>query len=103
MLKIFDLFRAAGGQKDRRSAIKTAQEIWKILVDQQYGIGTVGQSPALMGVRIVSNKLGNIPVARLHRPALPHAGRLASGDLVLQGLTLIASAPAAQRPAAIGG
>ena len=41
--------------------IKTAQEIWKILVDQQYGIGTVGQSPALMGVRLVSNNLGNIP------------------------------------------
>ena len=31
------------------------------MVDQQYGIGTVGQSPALMGVRIASNKLGNIP------------------------------------------
>ena len=56
------------------------------MADQQYGIGTVGQSPALMGVRMSANKLGNIPVARLHRPALPHAGRVASGDLVLQGL-----------------
>ena len=33
---------------------KNAQEIWKILVDQQYGIGTVGQSPARLGVRLVS-------------------------------------------------
>ena len=29
-------------------------------MDQQYGIGIVGQSPAVMGVRLVSNKLGNI-------------------------------------------
>ena len=82
--KIFELFRGAAGQQDEER-IKTAQEIWKILVDQQYGIGTVGQSPALMGVRLASNKLGNIPSRRLHRPALPHAGRLAPGDLVLQG------------------
>jgi len=40
---------------------RTAQEIWRILVDQQYSIGTVGQSPALMGVRLASRKLGNIP------------------------------------------
>ena len=61
MLKIFDLFSSAAGQKSEER-IKTAQEIWKILIDQQYGIGTVGQSPALMGVRlVVSNKLGNIP------------------------------------------
>jgi peptide/nickel transport system substrate-binding protein len=60
MLKIFELYGGAAGQKaDQR--IETAKEIWKILIDQQYGIGTVGQSPALMGVRLVSNKLGNIP------------------------------------------
>ena len=28
---------------------------------QSVSIGTVGQSPALMGVRLVSRKLGNIP------------------------------------------
>ncbi len=61
MKKIFDLFRSAPGKKDEADRIKIAQEIWKILVDQQYGIGTVGQSPAQFGVRIVSNKLGNIP------------------------------------------
>jgi peptide/nickel transport system substrate-binding protein len=60
MLKILELFRGAAGQKSEQR-IETAKEIWKILIDQQYGIGTVGQSPALMGVRLVSNKLGNIP------------------------------------------
>ncbi|MEM7022672.1 MAG: ABC transporter substrate-binding protein [Pseudomonadota bacterium] len=60
MVEIFDLYRAAAGQKsDER--IETAKKIWEILADQQYGIGTVGQSPAFMGVRLVKNSLGNIP------------------------------------------
>src|SRR5689334_9787621 len=59
ILKIFDLYTEASGLRaDGRN--KNAQEIWKILVDQQYGIGTVGQSPAGLGVRLVSNRLGNI-------------------------------------------
>jgi hypothetical protein len=60
MLKILELFRGAAGQKSEQR-IETAKEIWKILIDQQYGIGTVGQSPALLGVRLGSNKLGTIP------------------------------------------
>jgi peptide/nickel transport system substrate-binding protein len=59
LLKIYDLYRAASGLKED-GRTRNAQEIWKILVEQQYGIGVVGQSPALMGVRIVSNRLGNI-------------------------------------------
>lgn len=59
ILKIWELFSAAASLKaDGRN--RNAQEIWKILVEQQYGIGTVGQSPAGLGVRLVSNKLGNI-------------------------------------------
>ena len=86
ILKIFDLYTEASGLKaDGRN--HNAQEIWKILVDQQYAIGTVGQSPAGLGVRLVSNRLGNIAGARLQCPALPHARELPSGNLVLQGLT----------------
>ena len=60
MKRALDLFRsAAGQQEDERN--KTAQEIWKIIVEQQFSIGTVGQSPAQFGVRIVSRKLANIP------------------------------------------
>jgi peptide/nickel transport system substrate-binding protein len=59
IIKIFELYSEAAGLKaDGRN--KNAQEIWKILVDQPYGIGTVGQSPAGLGVRLVSNRLGNI-------------------------------------------
>jgi peptide/nickel transport system substrate-binding protein len=60
LLRALELFRSAPGKKgpERR---KIAQEIWKILVDNQYSIGTVGLSPAVMGVRIVSKRMGNIP------------------------------------------
>ncbi len=60
MLKALELFAAAAGQKEEQRN-KTAQEIWKIMVDQQFHIGTCGQSPALMGVRLASRRLGNIP------------------------------------------
>ena len=60
MLKALELFGSAGGLKEAER-IKTAQEIWKILVEEQWSIGTVGISPAFLGVRLASNKLGNIP------------------------------------------
>jgi peptide/nickel transport system substrate-binding protein len=58
--RALELFRSASGQQAAERN-KTAQEIWKILIEQQYSIGTVGQSPAQFGVRLVSRKLGNIP------------------------------------------
>jgi peptide/nickel transport system substrate-binding protein len=36
------------------------------MVDEQFSIGTVGQSPAVMGVRIVSRRLGNIPAREVN-------------------------------------
>ena len=60
MLRMLDLFRAASGQPAEQR-VETAKEIWRIATDQAYSIGTVGLSPALMGVRIANNKLGNIP------------------------------------------
>jgi peptide/nickel transport system substrate-binding protein len=59
LLKALDLYRSAASQQAEQR-YKIAQEIWKIVVDQQWDIGTVGQSASLMGVRLVSNKLGNI-------------------------------------------
>ncbi len=60
LISALEMYRSANGKKTQER-YKIAQEIWKILVDEQYSIGTVGLSPATMGVRIVSNKLGNIP------------------------------------------
>jgi len=60
MLKIFDLYRSAAAQ-DTQASIQTAQQIWQILIEETYSIGTVGLSPATMGVRVVKNTLGNVP------------------------------------------
>lgn len=60
ILRAYELFRSAAGQQ-REERNRTAQEIWRIVVDQQLGIGICGQSPAAQGVRIVSRRLGNIP------------------------------------------
>ena len=60
MLKALEMFRAAAGQEDDQR-IKTGQEIWKILAEETYSIATVGLSPAVLGVRIVKNNVGNIP------------------------------------------
>ena len=65
LLKALELFRTANGKK-AQERYKVAQEIWKILVDQVYSIGTVGQSPATMGVRVVSRKMGNIPERQIN-------------------------------------
>ena len=63
--KALELFRSAAGKKTQ-DRYKIAQEIWKIMVEEQFSIGTVGQSPAAMGVRIVSKKLGNIPSRQIN-------------------------------------
>ena len=60
MLRAFDLYRSAAGKKEAERT-KIAQEIWKIIVEECWVIGTVGLSPAFMGVRIVKNNMGNIP------------------------------------------
>ena len=51
--------RAASEPQDVRD--KTAREIWRLAVDQAWGLGLVGQSPAFMGVRVVSERLENVP------------------------------------------
>ena len=60
-----DLLRAANGQ-DTEQSIKTAQEIWKILIEETWSIGTVGISPAVMGIRVVKNNMGNIPAREMN-------------------------------------
>jgi peptide/nickel transport system substrate-binding protein len=60
LLKGFELLRSAASQPEQRR-IEIAQEIWKLLVDQVWSIGVVGQSPAYMGTRVVNERLENVP------------------------------------------
>jgi len=65
LLKALELFAAAKGQT-REESTKTAQEIWKILAEETWSIGTVGLSPAVMGVRVVKNNVGNVPARQFN-------------------------------------
>lgn len=65
MIRAMELFRGGFGMKEEEQ-IEAGKEIWRIIADQQWSIGTVGQSPAFKGIRIVSNKMGNIPVRQLN-------------------------------------
>ncbi|MCC6179755.1 MAG: ABC transporter substrate-binding protein [Chloroflexi bacterium] len=57
LLKAYDMLRkAAGLETPERN--KLGQELKKLIVDQQWVIGTVGFAPVL---RVVSNKLENVP------------------------------------------
>jgi peptide/nickel transport system substrate-binding protein len=56
-----DLFSSSFSIVDEEERDEIGKQIWEILVDEQYSIGTVGLSPAAMGVRIVKNYMGNIP------------------------------------------
>ena len=58
MLDLFD--KAKGVPAEER--IKLAKEVFSLLCDNVFVMGTVGQSPALMGVWVVSNDLGNVPM-----------------------------------------
>jgi peptide/nickel transport system substrate-binding protein len=60
LLKGFELLRGAASQPEERR-VQIAQEIWKLLVDQVWSIGIVGQSPAYMGTRVVNERLENVP------------------------------------------
>jgi peptide/nickel transport system substrate-binding protein len=52
-------------QEERVPVVK---EIWALLVDNVHSIGTVGLSPAFMGVRVVKNTMGNVPARQYNSP-----------------------------------
>ncbi|RIK52784.1 MAG: twin-arginine translocation pathway signal [Chloroflexi bacterium] len=58
--KVQDLF-SQGLKATPEERIAIGQEIWKIITDEVWTMGTVGQSGAFMGVRVVKNNMGNIP------------------------------------------
>lgn len=60
LLKGFELLRSAASLPEERR-VEIAQELWKLLVDQVWSIGVVGQSPAYMGTRVVNERLENVP------------------------------------------
>jgi peptide/nickel transport system substrate-binding protein len=67
MVKVMENYKRAFSLKfeDRVALVK---EIWALLVDNVHAIGTVGLSPAFMGVRVVKNTMGNVPARQYNSP-----------------------------------
>jgi peptide/nickel transport system substrate-binding protein len=73
LLKAMDMLRK-GSSLESAERAKLGQELKKVIVDQQWVIGTVGFEPIL---RVISNKLGNVPdryswVTRARTPGAAH-------------------------------
>ncbi len=58
--KVLDLF-SQGLLATPEERVTIGKEIWSIITDEVWTMGTVGQSGAFMGVRVVKNNMGNIP------------------------------------------
>ncbi len=71
--KVFDLYRSLGSLP-RQERDNAAKEIWRIAIDEQWGIGTVGLAAANLGVRLVKNTMGNVPERLAQVRAARHPG-----------------------------
>jgi peptide/nickel transport system substrate-binding protein len=54
--------------------LEMGKEIWRIILENQWAIGTVGLSPAIQGVRVVNKKLGNVPARQLNDANVENPG-----------------------------
>jgi peptide/nickel transport system substrate-binding protein len=71
--KVFDLYRSLGSLP-RQERDNAAKDIWRIAIDEQWGIGTVGLAAANLGVRLVKNTMGNVPERLAQVRAARHPG-----------------------------
>ena len=46
--------------------IEAGREAWRIMIDEQWRIGVVGMTPAIQGLRVVKNHLGNIAASTIN-------------------------------------
>jgi peptide/nickel transport system substrate-binding protein len=60
MRRVMELYKR-GFTVPFEERVALGQEIWKIHLDEVWQIGVVGQAGAVMGVRVVSTKMGNVP------------------------------------------
>ena len=63
------MFHSSFG-KPSEERYKTCQEVWRIAVEECWTVGTVGLSPAQLGVRIVKNNVGNAPARQANGQAV---------------------------------
>lgn len=67
MKQLMEAWTKAFGVPDAER-ITLGKEIWRIAVEEQWAIGTVGLSPAAQGVRVVNANMGNVPGRQYNSP-----------------------------------
>jgi peptide/nickel transport system substrate-binding protein len=65
--EVMRLYKEAFGLPEA-GRIENGKEIWRIVLDQAWSVGLVGQSPASLGVRVAKTDLGNVPERQFNSP-----------------------------------
>ena len=65
--EVMTLYRKAFGVPEAER-IEIGKQIWRIVLDQAWSVGLVGQSPASLGVRVAKTDLGNVPARQFNSP-----------------------------------
>ena len=58
--EVMEAYREAFSVPEKEH-VELGKKVWRIATDEQWTIGTVGLSPAVMGVRVAKVTLGNMP------------------------------------------
>jgi peptide/nickel transport system substrate-binding protein len=58
--ELLQLYRE-GFSAPEKQHYELGKKIWRIAIEEQYVIGTVGLAPGIMGLRVVKNSIGNVP------------------------------------------
>jgi peptide/nickel transport system substrate-binding protein len=67
MKELMSLWKKSFGVPEAER-VAIGKQLWRIAVEEQWSVGTVGLSPAAQGVRVVSNKMGNVPSRQYNSP-----------------------------------
>jgi peptide/nickel transport system substrate-binding protein len=60
MRRVMEMWYELGGFETPEELTAQVQEMWKIIADQTWTIGTVGAGPVIFGTRIVNRRMGNV-------------------------------------------
>ena len=71
--EVMTLYRKAFGVPEAER-VELGKEIWRIVLDEAWSVGLVGQSPASLGVRVVNTDLGNVPERQFNSPDVKTPG-----------------------------
>jgi peptide/nickel transport system substrate-binding protein len=60
MRRVMEMWYELGGFQSQEELTTQVKEMWKIIADQNWTIGTVGAGPVIFGTRIVNRRMGNV-------------------------------------------